>query len=81
VHWHKQDLYYSLLWEQPVKKLQRVRTRRQLVRATAVSAASIPFLALTIKSVRSLISEIVDVRDRTQIAYDELAQRAEAMLV
>src|SRR5215467_10489153 len=50
VHWHKQDLYYSLLWEQPVKKLQRVRTRRQLLRATAVSAASIPFLALTIKS-------------------------------
>jgi hypothetical protein len=32
-------------WEQPMKKLQRVRTRRQLLRATAVSAASIPFLA------------------------------------
>jgi Hint domain len=32
-------------WEQPMKKLQRVRTRRQLLRATVVSAASIPFLA------------------------------------
>src|SRR5215467_8241488 len=50
VHWHKQDLYYSLLWEQPMKKLQRVRTRRQLLRATAVSAASIPFLALAKKA-------------------------------
>jgi hypothetical protein len=29
-----------------MKNLQRVRTRRQLLRATAVSAASIPFLAL-----------------------------------
>jgi hypothetical protein len=172
-----------------MKKLQRVRTRRQLLRVTAVSAASIPFLALAIKSasaqtnpnpgqgpgqnpgqgpgqnrscflkgtristpsgdrlvqdlrigdevqtlagrkkikwigynkftkaesrawqdsvmpmrvapfaafapilryhsrrqelnglVRSLISEVVDVRDPIQIAYDELAQRAEAMLV
>jgi hypothetical protein len=33
-----------------MKKLQRVRTRRQLLRATAVSAASIPFLALAKKS-------------------------------
>jgi Hint domain len=33
-----------------VKKLQRVRTRRQLLRATAVSAASLPFLALAKKS-------------------------------
>jgi hypothetical protein len=31
--------------------------------------------------VRSLISEVVDVRDPIQIAYDQLAQRAEAMLV
>jgi len=31
-------------------KVQRVRTRRQLLRATAVSAASIPFLALFRKS-------------------------------
>jgi hypothetical protein len=31
--------------------------------------------------VRSLISTIIDVRDPIQIAYDELAQRAEAMLV
>ena len=31
--------------------------------------------------VRSLISNIVDVRDPIQIAYDQLAQRAEAMLV
>ena len=30
-----------------MKNLQRVRTRRQLLRVTAVSAASIPFLALT----------------------------------
>ena len=30
---------------------------------------------------RSLISEVVDVRDPIQIAYDQLAQRAEAMLV
>jgi hypothetical protein len=29
--------------------------------------------------VRSLISEVVDVRDPIQIAYDELAQRAEAI--
>jgi hypothetical protein len=29
-----------------MKNLQRVRTRRQLLRATAVSAASVPFLAL-----------------------------------
>jgi len=33
-----------------MKKLQRVRTRRQLLRATAVSAASIPFLALAKKA-------------------------------
>ena len=33
-------------WDRPMKNLQRVRTRRQLLRATAVSAASIPFLAL-----------------------------------
>ena len=33
-----------------MKKLQRVRTRRQLLRATAVGAATIPFLALTRKS-------------------------------
>jgi hypothetical protein len=33
-----------------MKKLQRVRTRRQLLRATAVSAASIPFLTLAKKS-------------------------------
>jgi hypothetical protein len=33
-----------------MKKLQRVRTRRQLFRATAVGAASIPFLALARKS-------------------------------
>ena len=33
-----------------MKTLQLVRTRRQLFRATAVGAASIPFLALTIKS-------------------------------
>jgi hypothetical protein len=31
--------------------------------------------------VRSLVSEIVDVRDPIQIAYDQLAQRAEAKLV
>jgi len=30
---------------------------------------------------RSLISIVVDVRDPTQIAYDQLAQRAEAMMV
>jgi Hint domain len=33
-----------------MKKLQHVRTRRQLLRVTTVSAASIPFLALAIKS-------------------------------
>jgi hypothetical protein len=33
-----------------MKKLQRVRTRRQLLRATAVGAASLPFLALARKS-------------------------------
>ena len=33
-----------------MNKLQRVRTRRQLLRATAVGAASIPFLALARKS-------------------------------
>jgi Hint domain len=33
-----------------MKSLQHVRTRRQLFRVTAVSAASIPFLALTRKS-------------------------------
>ena len=33
-----------------MKNLQRVRTRRQLLRATAVGAASIPFLALVRKS-------------------------------
>ena len=31
--------------------------------------------------VRSLISNVVDVRDPIQFAYDQLAQRAEAMLV
>jgi hypothetical protein len=31
--------------------------------------------------VRSLISEVVDVRDPIQIAYDDLAQRAEALPV
>jgi Hint domain len=33
-----------------MKKLQRVRTRRQLLRVTAVGAASFPFLALARKS-------------------------------
>ena len=33
-----------------MKKLQHVRTRRQLLRVTTVSAASIPFLALARKS-------------------------------
>jgi hypothetical protein len=33
-----------------MKNLQRARTRRQLLRATAVSAASFPFLALARKS-------------------------------
>ena len=33
-----------------MKNLQRVRTRRQLLRVTAVSAASIPLLALATKS-------------------------------
>src|SRR5215831_17311465 len=40
----------KLGWERPMKNLQHVRTRRQLFRITAVSPASIPFLALTIKS-------------------------------
>jgi hypothetical protein len=31
--------------------------------------------------VRSLISNVVDVRDPIQIAYDQLAKRAETMLV
>jgi hypothetical protein len=31
--------------------------------------------------VRSLISNVVDVRDPIQVAYDELAKRAEVMLV
>ena len=31
--------------------------------------------------VRSLVSNVVDVRDPIQIAYDQLAKRAEAMLV
>jgi hypothetical protein len=31
--------------------------------------------------VRSLISNVVDVRDPIQIAYDQLAKRAESMLV
>jgi hypothetical protein len=31
--------------------------------------------------VRSLISNVVDVRDPIQVAYDQLAKRAEAMLV
>ena len=31
--------------------------------------------------VRSLVSNVIDVRDPIQIAYDQLAQRAEAMLV
>jgi hypothetical protein len=33
-----------------MKNLQRVRTRRQLLRVTAVGAASFPFLALARKS-------------------------------
>jgi hypothetical protein len=39
-----------------MKKLQRVRTRRQLLRATAVSAASIPFLALARKAASAQIN-------------------------
>jgi hypothetical protein len=31
--------------------------------------------------VRSLISNVVDVRDPIQVAYDQLAKRAEVMLV
>jgi len=31
--------------------------------------------------VKSLISNVVDVRDPIQIAYDQLAKRAEAVLV
>jgi hypothetical protein len=37
-----------------MKRLQHVRTRRQLFRVTAVSAASIPFLALTRNSVSAM---------------------------
>ena len=59
-----------------MKKLQRVRTRRQLLRVTAMGAAGIPFLALA-----QILSNVVDVRDPIQIAYDQLAQRAEAMMV
>ena len=33
-----------------MKKLQRIRTRRQLLRVTAIGAASFPFLALASKS-------------------------------
>jgi hypothetical protein len=40
--------------KQPMKRLQHVRTRRQLFRVTAVSAASIPFLALTRNSVSAM---------------------------
>jgi hypothetical protein len=31
--------------------------------------------------VRSLISNVVDLRDPIQIVYDQLAQRAESMLI
>jgi hypothetical protein len=31
--------------------------------------------------VRSLLSEVIDVRDPIQVAYDQLAKRAEVMLV
>src|SRR2546421_10154688 len=37
-------------WEQPVKNFQRVRTRRQLLRVTAIGAATIPLLALPTRS-------------------------------
>src|ERR1700730_19346900 len=37
-----------------MKRLQHVRTRRQLFRVTAVTAASIPFLALTRNSLSSM---------------------------
>jgi hypothetical protein len=43
----KSDIYP---WERPMKNLQHVRTRRQLLRVTAVGAASFPFLALARKS-------------------------------
>ena len=49
----------------PFAPILRYRSRRQELNGLA----------------RSLISEVVDVRDPIQIAYDELAQRAEAMLV
>ena len=46
-----------------MKKVQRVRTRRQLLRATAVSAASIPFLALFRKSALARTSDHLLNRD------------------
>jgi hypothetical protein len=49
----------------PIAPILRYRGRRQELKGL----------------VRSLVSNIVDVRDPIQIAYDQLAQRAEAMLV
>jgi Hint domain len=43
-------------WDQPMKKLQHVRTRRQLLRVTAVGAASFPFLALARKPASAQIA-------------------------
>jgi hypothetical protein len=49
----------------PFAPILRYRGRRQELEALA----------------RSVISNVVDVRDPIQIAYDQLAERAESMLV
>jgi hypothetical protein len=40
-----------------------------------------PELVAVVLDLRSVISNVVDVRDPIQIAYDQLANRAEAVLV
>jgi Hint domain len=47
---HYVELVVITFGSRPMKKLQHIRTRRQLLRVTTVNAASIPFLALARRS-------------------------------
>jgi hypothetical protein len=50
-------------------------------RARGTDITSRAFRFLTLRVARTLISNVVDVRDPVQIAHDQIARRAETMLV
>src|SRR5262245_6090320 len=51
---------HFFIWKQSMKNLQHIRTRRQLFRIMAASAASIPFLVLARKSASADIGPFLE---------------------